>query len=112
MPLADHSGGVAFLPEELRQRHLFVAEAEFVPRLQSPGDADAIRIAAGHQSGARGGADALGDMKIGEADSLAGETVEIGRRKSFRAINAEVGVSLIVGKYQYDIRQRLILRSD
>ena len=81
VPLAHHAGRVALLLHHLRERQLALVEAELEPRLHRPLDADAIGITPGQEGRARRRADRLRDVEIREADALAREPVEVGRRE-------------------------------
>ena len=74
-------------------------------------DADAVRIAAGEERRARGGAHRLRDVEVGEADALGRHAIEVGRARpgvaGARAEAADVGVAEIVGEDDDDVGQAL-----
>src|ERR1022692_2809876 len=70
MPFAEHAGGVPARLEQLRQRHLLVADAELRFWRERAVNAEAIRITARQKRAARGRADRLGDVKIPEDRAL------------------------------------------
>jgi hypothetical protein len=67
------------------------------------GHAVANRQPPGQQGGSAGRANASGDVKIREAHSLGGETVEVGRLDLFLAVAAEFAVAEIVGQDEDDV---------
>ena len=66
-------------------------------------NAGAVRIPAGEQRGPRRRAGRR-DVKVGEADGLAGKRIDIRRAQDRVAVHPEVAVTLIVGHHQDDIR--------
>ena len=63
------------------------------PRPERAEDADAVRVAAGHQRRPRRRADGLGDVEIGEPHPLGRHAVEV-RRRRLGAEAADVGVAM------------------
>ena len=105
VPLAHHAGRVALLLHHLRERQLALVEAELEPRLHRPLDADAIGITTGQERRARRRADRLRDVEIREAHALAREPVEVRRRETLRPIDADIGVTEVIGQDEDDVRR-------
>ena len=66
-------------------------------------NADALGIAAGHEAGARGGADGSGGVEVGEDPAFLGHLIEMGRFVGGRAERADVGVAHVVDEDDDDI---------
>src|SRR5262245_58662182 len=107
VPLAVDRRCVVPLLKDLRQRHFLVGDSILRGRAERSQNADAIRIAAGQQRGARGGADGLRYVEVGEADPVLGHLIEMGRANSLVAITAEVAVAKIVGEDDDEVGWRL-----
>ena len=105
VPLARHPGRVALLLQHLGERRLPVRDAVPGLRAERPVDADAVGIAAGQERRPRGRADRLGDVEVGEPPPLAREPVEVRRGEPGGAEAADVGVSLVVGEDDDDVRR-------
>src|SRR5256885_2344597 len=105
VPFAENRGGVAALFDQLGDGHL--VEVQPVPRVwaKRPGNANAIGIAAGQQGRARRGADRLRHVEIREPPPLARQAVEVRGFESACAIGSDVGVALIVGEDDDNVRQ-------
>jgi len=64
-----------------------------------------LLVASGEESGTRRGALRCGDITVGEEHALAGQTVEmLGFYVLPQVMKTEVGIALIVGKDDDDIR--------
>ena len=72
--------------------------------------AEALLVAAGHERGARGAAERMGDVAAGAKHAAAGEPVEVRRRDVLAAIEAHVGVAMIIGNDQEEIGPRRLPR--
>lgn len=64
---------------------------------------DALRVASGQESGARGCADWRWDMEVREADAIFCNGVDIGCLDGFRTEATEVAVALVIGEDDDDI---------
>ena len=77
VPFAEAGGGVAFAAAEFSDGGFGGVDAIAGFGSESALDADADVVAAGHEAGAGGGADGLGDIEVGEAAAIFGELVEV-----------------------------------
>ena len=96
VPFTEDGCGVVALLEKFGDSHFIFVDAEFGSVIQSPMDADAIGIAAGEQSRPGGGTDSLGDIKIGEPDTLGCHLIQMGRLEAPGTVTPHVGIALIV----------------
>ena len=106
MPLAEDGGGVAALLDQFRQGHFAAADADLGAGPQRAMNADAVRIAARQQPGARGGANRLGHVEVAEDAALGRQAVEVRRVETFGAEHADIRVALVVGEDDDDVRER------
>lgn len=67
---------------------------------------DTIGIAAGQQSGARSRTNGLSHVKIAKDAALGRQMIEMRRLKTFGAEDADIGVALVIGEDDDDVRQR------
>ena len=111
VPLADHVGVVAGIPEQLRQRGDAVVEVAFVPDgaplvgrgpLVHVAQAVQVRVDAGQQRGSRGRA-ARVRVEVREAHAVLGQRVEV-RGPDLAAERAHVGVPEVVAEDDDDVR--------
>src|SRR5215203_5030390 len=78
VPFAGEHGGVALFAEEGGEEDFGVGDASAGVGHQGVGQAEADGVSAGEKSGAAGGTLRAGGVKVGEADALAREAVEVG----------------------------------
>ena len=107
VPLANHAGAVAAGGEQFSQRRLVSREAVRVSWAEGSVNPDPVGIAAGQQGRSGGRADRLGDMKIGEANALTGEPVDLRRRGNAAAVAGRVGIAHVISKDDHDVGGRL-----
>ena len=88
-------------------RRLAGVDAVICLRPERAVNADAIRVAAGEQRGARRRTDSLRHMKIGELRALAREPIDVGRRVAFGAKDPEIAVTLVIGEHDDDVGQAI-----
>ena len=105
VPLARHSGRVTFLLHEFRERHLAVGDAVLRRGSERAVNADPIRVTAREQRRTRRGAHRLRYVEIGELAAFLSEAIEVRSRESFCAEHSDIGVTLIVGENDDDVRQ-------
>ena len=74
-----------------------------VSRPERPVNTDPVWIAACQQSRPRGRADWLGDMKVGEADALAGEPIDVRCRGEAAAVAGRIGIAHVVSEDDHDV---------
>ena len=98
VPFAGEAGLVADLFEGLGEGDGFDWEAAFG---LGGGDAEAAPVAAGHESGAGGGADG-GDVVVGEFDAFGCEFVEVGGG-GVAAVEGYVGPTEVIGDDEDDV---------
>lgn len=67
------------------------------------GNAVAGGVLAGHDAGAGGRADLAGGVAIGEAHSLSGDAVDVGRFVKSRSLDGEVMQAEVVGEDEDDV---------
>jgi hypothetical protein len=103
VPLSVNGGGITDLFDQFPQSHF--VRVQSVARVGAEGtmDADAIGVTACEEGGAGCGTNWLSDVKVGEADAFAGHFVEVRSLDPGGAIDAEVGVALIVCKDNDDV---------
>jgi hypothetical protein len=65
---------------------------------------DALGVASGEESGARGCADGRGDMEVGETDAICCNGIDVRGLDGFRTEATEVAVALVIGEDDDDIR--------
>ena len=70
-------------------------------------NAEAVRVAAGQQRGARRRTDGLRDVEIGEFHPVARQAVEVRRRETLRPEDPDVAVPLVIGEDDDDVRGTL-----
>jgi hypothetical protein len=100
VPLAEDAGTIAETAQDLGERRFIgVHHRAADERID---DAGAIIVAAGHQAGARRGADGR-DVEVLHAHALLGELVDIRRPDDRVAVDAKIAVALIVGDDDNDI---------
>ena len=77
----------------------------FALRTERAENADALRVATGHQADAGRGADGSRRMEVGEDAALVGHVVEMGRLVGLRAERADIGVAHVVDEDDDDVRR-------
>jgi len=107
MPLADEAGGVARLPEALRQGRLGKWQADRrVVGARGAGIelvAEALLVTSGQEPGAGRAAVRPRDIPRRAADAARGQRVEMGGGHVAASLEAEVGVAEIVGDDDDDV---------
>jgi hypothetical protein len=95
---------------DAREVELFWVEANFRVGPQCALDADADVVTAGEQRRAGRGANGLGDVEIGELDSLLREAVDVGRGRALGAVAGEVAVAHVVDEHDDDVGRTIVSR--
>jgi hypothetical protein len=103
VPLADRAGGVTAWFQDFGDGPFVRVQAVTGARTEGAGDADAIRITAGEQCGAGGGAHGLGGVKVGEPNAFLGEAIDVGRSDFGCPKASDVGVPEVVAEDHDDI---------
>lgn len=65
----------------------------------------AVGIAATEKRGTRGGTNRLGNMKIGQLDTIKGQTVDVGCADLLCTKTTQVCITKVIRKDQYDVRR-------
>ena len=105
VPLAVDRGRVAAALQHLGERRLAFGDADLRSGEERSQDADAVRVGAGEQRRARGRADGLRDVEVGEAHALGGQPVDVRRSDARRAVDADVAVPEVVRVDEDDVRR-------
>ena len=100
VPLAEDPSGIARALHDLGDRGLVRVHHGAADECVE--GASALRMASGHQRGARRCAHAV-DVEVRESRATAGHCVEMGSAQDGIAVEAEVSVALIVGHDQDDV---------
>ena len=103
MPLSEHAGRVARVTQQFRERDLGQGQAG--AGVGGCVETESLLVAAREDAGASRSAHRATGVPIGEANACRGESVEMGSRH-LRGVRvaADVGVALIVGDDQHQIR--------
>ncbi len=98
VPLADHPGVIS--------RRLKVFGDVVAGAVEPVEDRHAVlvRILAGQEGGAAGGADGVGDEGVGEAGSFVGQAVEVWRLVDLGAVGRDGVLRVVVGEEEEDVR--------
>jgi hypothetical protein len=106
VPFSEAGGGVALAAADFRDGGFSGVESisGFGPERSLNTDANVV--AAGHEAGAGGGADGLGDIEIGKAAAGGGQLIQVGCEGGITAKGADVGVSHVIHIDQDHIRTR------
>ena len=105
MPLAGDAGRVPSLLEQLGHRRLAVGDAVLGAGAERAVDADPVGVAAGQQRRARGRANRLRDVEVGEPPPFARQAVEVRRHETLRSKTADVTIALVVSENDHNIGQ-------
>ncbi len=107
-PLAEESGRVAGVAEEVSDRPLARAQRLDVDPVPAgvAADAHVAHVAAGHEDGARRRADRRARVEVGEAEALGREAVDARRADELLAVGAHVSVAEVVGDDEDDVGAR------
>ncbi|OPZ22818.1 MAG: hypothetical protein BWZ10_00236 [candidate division BRC1 bacterium ADurb.BinA364] len=105
VPFADAGRGIAAVAQDFGDGALARIEARPRARREHAGDADADRIAARHQRGARRRTDGRGDIERRQSHAFGGHAVDVRRFDIRRAEAAQVLIALVVGEDQHEIRR-------
>src|SRR5262249_50598247 len=96
VPLAGHPGRVAFLLDQLGERHLRIGDAMRYARAERAVDAETVRVATGQQRCSGGGANRLGNVEVGESTAFSRQAIEVGSSPLLCTVAAEVAIAEIV----------------
>src|SRR5579872_3924393 len=92
--------------EDLRQERFLRADPDLALVVEGALEADPVGVASGHERGARGGADRLRHVEVGETNAFPRHPVQVRRPEVLRSKAADVRVTLIVGQDDDDVRPR------
>jgi hypothetical protein len=104
VPFPNGAGLVPLGLEQLRDEHFVIVNPVLRSRTQGAMDADPIGIATRKQACARGGADRLRGMEIGEPYPLACDRIDVGGLPSLLSVATQIPEPKIIGEDQNDIR--------
>jgi len=96
-------GGLAGGFEHFRQKQFGFGDADVAFVIERAEQADAVRVAAGHEGSPGGGADRLGDEEACEGSSLTGQKTEVGRSEILGPETADVAIALVIGEEEDDV---------
>ena len=105
VPLAVDRRRVPAALQHLGERRLALGDAVRRGGEERAQDADAVRVGAGEQRRARGRADGLRHVEVGEAHALRGQPVDVRRADARRAVGADVAVAEVVRVHEHDVRR-------
>jgi len=111
MPLAKHGGRVPLSSEHGRYCEPVVLD-EAWPSGTGEDTLHAVskRHPAGEQAVARRGADGGGAVRVGEANALPGQAIDVrGGRLGFGVVTADIAVAEVVGEDEYDVGLGLMM---
>ena len=103
MPFADGHGGVTAIAQRFGQSDLFSRDAGGSVGAEDVDDADAEGLSAGEECGARGAANDVGDVILGEAHAAVSQSIDDGGFDLEMAVDAEVAIGEVVGPYPDDV---------
>ena len=87
MPLADHGGGVAIVPEETRNSQTTRGDQGFTVSIEDSFlKFSTPVVAARHDAVSRGSAHRRGGVRISEGHAILGELIHVRGRQSYRAL--------------------------
>src|SRR4051794_29223360 len=107
MPLAGHARGVVLLLEHLRHGHFLVTDADRGAWSKRAEDSETVVVAAGHQGGARCGADGFAHVPVREPDSFLRETIQVRCLVALRSERTDVRIAHVVTEDDDDVGQLL-----
>ena len=107
VPFADDGGCVTGFFKILGHGLLVGVESDFRFRAERPGESDAVGVASRQKPGARGAADGLGAVIIGEAHAFGAEPVDVGSPVSGGSGCGQVAVTHVVEVDEHDVRRLL-----
>ncbi len=110
MPFAVDRGRVAFRFQQFGDGHFVVIDTVFRARSQRAVQSQAIGITTRQQGRARGRANRLRDIKVGEANALFRHAIQVRRLVAFCAERLNIGIAHIVNEDDDHVGQALCER--
>ena len=107
MPLAEDSRSISLIAKQFRYRLLLFTDAIWRTRIERIGEADTVRITAGHQPRPRSTADRLHGIKVIHRHPIGSHPVDMWSLITDRPTAREISVARIIQIDQNDIRRLL-----